>query len=249
MPDAGADRPLIAIAWPKPDYLKALRQAGGEPHILRPGRDPLPDAIEHCDGVLLTGGVDVDPVLYGEADRHSTVKIDAERDSYETALTKLALERSLPLFAICRGVQLLNVVAGGTLVQDIPTTLTTNLVHRRPKPPRVRKTGAHEINLAPGTRLASLLGEASTKSGHVTVNSRHHQAIKALAPGFVVSATAPDGVVEAIERPDTTFCVGVQWHPENYWRTGEFSSLFEGLVAAAIAHRAATRDAADQVST
>ena len=230
-------RPLIAVAWPKPDYLKALRQAGGAPHVLRPDRDALPDAIEHCDGVLLTGGVDVDPTLYGEQDRHNTVQVDAERAAYETALTKLALERELPLFAICRGMQLLNVVAGGTLVQDIPTAMTTKLVHRRPKPPRVKKTAAHEINITPDTRLAELLREQSSGGNHVTVNSRHHQAVKAVAPGFVVSATAPDGVVEAIERPNAPLCVGVQWHPENYWRSGEFASLFDGLVAAAIAHR------------
>ena len=143
----------------------------------------------------------------------------------------------LPLFAICRGMQLLNVVAGGTLVQDIPTALATKLVHRRPKPPRVKKTAAHAIDVAPQTRLAALLGGHSSGGGHVTVNSRHHQAVKTVAPGFVVSATAPDGVVEAIERPTASLCVGVQWHPENYWRSGEFASLFEGLVAAATAHR------------
>lgn len=237
MHDAKTDRPLIAIAWPKPDYLKALQRAGGEPQVLRPERDVLPEALDACDGVLLTGGADVDPVMYGEADRHPTVQIDAERDDYEKVLAALALERDLPLFAICRGVQLLNVVAGGTLVQDIPSSLQTKLLHRRPKPPRVKKTAAHEIAVAPGTRLATLLRDASTRDGHVTVNSRHHQAVKAVANGFIVSATAPDGVVEAIERPDATFCVGVQWHPENYWRTGEFASLFEGLVAAAIERR------------
>lgn len=227
------ERPVIGVAWPKPDYLKSLERAGAEPRVLRPEHDPLPDTIDELDGVLLTGGADVDPARYGEAERHQTVEIDVERDEYETVLTRHALERELPLLAICRGAQLLNVVAGGTLVQDIPTSLTTTLPHRPPKPPRVKKQRAHDIAVVPGTVLAALLAKGSTPNGHVAVNSRHHQAVKQVAPGFKVSATAEDGVIEAIERASRGFCVGVQWHPENYWRTGEFNSLFEGLVAAA----------------
>jgi putative glutamine amidotransferase len=223
---------VIGIAFPKPDYLKSVERAGGDPMVLKPERDVLPDALEQCDGVLLTGGADIDPSLYGDEDRHSTVQIDPERDTYEVELTRLALERELPLLAICRGVQLLNAVAGGTLVQDIPTSLPQSLTHRRPKPPRVKKTRAHDVALHAGTRLADLLHPIA-RAGQVPVNSRHHQSVKQVAPGFVVSATAPDGIVEAIERAGRGFCVGVQWHPENYWRTGEFNSLFEGLVHAA----------------
>jgi putative glutamine amidotransferase len=227
-----SDRPVIGVAWPKPDYLKSLERAGAEPRVLRPDRDPLPDALEICDGLLLTGGSDVDPARYGDADRHPTVDVDPERDDYEIALARLAIERDLPLFAICRGVQVLNVAAGGTLVQDIPSSLPSAVVHRRPKPPRVKRSPAHAVTVTPGTRLAALL-DGAARDGHVAVNSRHHQAIRQLAAGFVVSAAAPDGVVEAIERPAATFCVGVQWHPENYWRTGEFAELFEGLARAA----------------
>lgn len=231
------DRPVIGVAFPKPDYLKSLERAGGEPLVLTPERDALPDALERCDGVLLTGGADVDPSRYGEADRHDTVEIDAERDEYEIGLTRLALDRDLPLLAICRGVQLLNIVAGGTLVQDIPTSLPESLTHRRQKPARVKKARAHDVALVSGTRLAGLLEGAAKRNGHVAVNSRHHQSVKTVAPGFVVSATAPDGIVEAIERAGRGFCVGVQWHPENYWRTGEFSELFEGLISAAAGRR------------
>ena len=229
-------RPLIAVAWPKPDYLRALERAGAEPRVLQPDHDPLPDALQGCDGVLLTGGVDVDPQRYGETDKHDSVEIDPKRDEYEFALTRAALDRDLPLFAICRGAQLLNVVAGGTLVQDIPSAMASDLIHRRPQPPRVKKTDAHDIDVVPRTRLAGLL---KRKSGNdaVAVNSRHHQSVKTVAPGFVVSATAPDGIIEAIEKPTGAFCLGVQWHPENYWRTGEFAELFEGLVAAARARQ------------
>jgi putative glutamine amidotransferase len=229
-------RPLIAVAWPRPDYLHALERAGGEPRVLQADNDPLPEALEGCDGVLLTGGVDVDPQRYGETDKHDSVEIDPKRDEYEFALTRAALDRGLPLFAICRGAQLLNVVAGGTLVQDIPSSMPSPLIHRRPQPPKIKKTDAHGIDVVPKTTLASLLKRRSG-NGSVAVNSRHHQSVRTVAPGFVVSATAPDGIIEAIEKPSGAFCLGVQWHPENYWRTGEFAELFEGLVAAALAHR------------
>ncbi len=104
----------------------------------------------------------------------------------------------------------------------------------------MKKARAHDVALVPGTRLAGLLEHAAArKKGHVAVNSRHHQSVRTVAPGFIVSATAPDGIVEAIERAGRGFCVGVQWHPENYWRTGEFSELFEGLVHAAAGRRRA----------
>jgi putative glutamine amidotransferase len=147
-------------------------------------------------------------------------------------LTRYALDRDLPLLAICRGVQLLNVARGGTLVQDIPTGVPTALLHRRPRPPRVKRGPAPEVDLTPGTCLAALRGPAAA-NGRVRVNSRHHQAIRDVAPEFVIAASAPDGIVEAIEKPGARFCLGVQWHPENYWRTGEFAELFEGLVRAA----------------
>ena len=167
------------MAFPKPDYLKAIEKAGGEPLILKPDRDALPDALDRCDGVLLTGGADVDPARYGEAERHDTVDIDTERDEYEIGSTRSALDRDLPLLAICRGVQLLNVAAGGTLVQDIPTSMPESLPHRRPKPARVKKARAHDVAVVPGTRLAGLLeGVAARRNGHVAVNSRHHQSVR-----------------------------------------------------------------------
>ena len=139
---------------------------------------------------------------------------------------RLAIDRGLPLLAICRGVQVLNVAAGGSLVQDIETEVPGALVHRVETTP---STIAHEVWVASGSKLAALLADRIEEDA-LLVNSRHHQAVKKLAPGFVASATAPDGVIEAIERPDLPFCVGVQWHPENFWRTGEFRALFEGLL-------------------
>jgi putative glutamine amidotransferase len=220
--------PRIAVAWPQPDYLTSLERAGGTPRVIDPAVDRVPDVLEECDGVLLTGGADVDPVHYGADERHPTLKLDAARDAFEIVLAREALARDMPLLAICRGVQLLNVAAGGTLVQDIPTHRPSDLIHGQRQP--VTST-PHTVHIQPGSALARLIGAAS--DGQIPVNSRHHQAVDRVAPGFVVSAVAPDGIVEAIERPGANFCVGVQWHPENFWETGEFSTMFDGLVKAA----------------
>ena len=222
------NRPLIASAWLKPDYRSALEQAGADIRELTP-QDALPAALADCDGLLLTGGVDVDPVVYGEIERHPSVEIDVERDGYELELARIALGRDLPVLAICRGAQVLNVAAGGTLIQDLPSHQPTALQHQQAE---AKDQTSHEIEVLGGTCLSMLLG-GGDGSRNVGVNSRHHQSVKDPAPGFVVSATAPDGVVEAIERPASRFCLGVQWHPENFWRAGTFQTLFEGLVDAA----------------
>lgn len=216
--------PVIGVAWPKADYIASLEKAGARVRVLDAGRDPLPSALDECDGVLLTGGVDVDPKEYGEAP-HPTVELDAARDVYELALARLAIARDMPLLAICRGSQVLNVAAGGSLIQDLPSQHPSSIGHSLTD---TKDAIAHDVAIEPGTCLSVLLGSPT-----IAVNSRHHQAVKDAAPGFVVSAISPDGVVEAIERKNAAFCVGVQWHPENFWATGQFKSLFDGLVDAA----------------
>jgi len=223
-------RPVIGVAWPREDYLSALERAGADVRQLNPETDSLPAAIDGCDGVLLTGGEDVDPAEYGDTERHPTVELAPVRDRYELRLARIALERHLPLLAICRGAQVLNVAAGGTLIQDIPSQHPTHITHSILLPKNV---AVHDVAVKPHTCLSVLLAGRLAAGDHVAVNSRHHQSVKNPAPGFVVSATAPDGVVEAIEKPDAAFCVGVQWHPENFWQTGEFSPLFDGFVKAA----------------
>ncbi len=220
--------PRIAVAWPQPDYLTSLERAGATPRVLDPAVDRAADILDECDGVLLTGGADVDPARYGAEDRHPALKLDSVRDAYEIVLAREALARDMPLLAICRGVQLLNVAAGGTLVQDIPTHRPSAVVHGQRQP---LTSTPHTVRILEGSALAGLLGPAAAQD--VAVNSRHHQSVDRVAPGFVVSAVAPDGIVEGIERPGACFCVGVQWHPENFWETGEFSSMFAGLVEAA----------------
>jgi putative glutamine amidotransferase len=138
----------------------------------------------------------------------------------------------LPILAICRGIQVLNVAGGGTLVQDIPTQVKGALEHKLSVPQHEPYALAHEVWLDKDTLLARLMRERLSDADSCDVNSRHHQAIKDVADGFQVSATAPDGVIEAIEAPAARFCLGVQWHPENFWRTGEFRPLFEGFLEA-----------------
>ena len=150
-------------------------------------------------------------------------------------IAQSAVERDVPLLAICRGVQVLNVAAGGTLVQDIPTIVNPSLNHDITEP---KNAAAHDVRLAPGTELEKTLGAAVRGDGLCTVNSRHHQAISVVASSFIVAAEAEDGVIEAIERPGARFCIGVQWHPENFWRTGEFAPLFNAFIKAASARLA-----------
>ena len=227
------DGPLIAAAWLKPDYRTSIETAGGRLKELSP-EDAVPAALEGCDGLLLTGGPDVEPREYGETDRHPTVEADATRDRYEFALARAALARNMPILAICRGAQVLNAAAGGTLMQDIPSTLPDALNHQQVEP---RNALVHDVTVEPRTALWSFLSSRLSAQHTMAVNSRHHQSVKALAPGFVVSAVAPDGVIEAIEKPDAPFCVGVQWHPENFVASGEFRGLFDGFVAAARRYR------------
>jgi putative glutamine amidotransferase len=160
----------------------------------------------------------------------SVVAVSPERDEFELALVREARRRGLPIFAICRGIQVLNVACGGTLVQDIPSQVENALEHSLKVPPHRAFDYAHDVWIEDDSLLSKLLEERLNGSDSCAVNSRHHQAVKTVAPGFRVVATAPDGIIEAIEDPEADFCLGVQWHPENFWRTGEFRPLFEGFV-------------------
>ena len=213
------------------DYVESVKRAGAEPIVLSNGDDPEA-VLNRVDGILLSGGLDVDPALYGQAP-HPSTETAPERDGFEMPLTRQALERDIPIFAICRGVQVLNVATGGTLVQDIPSAVRSDVPHTIDIP---KDCLAHAVRVNPGSRLAAALGPRSQLE-RCSVNSRHHQAVGDVAPGFVVSAVSPDGVIEGIEKPDARFCLGVQWHPENFWRTGEFSGLFAAFVEAARARK------------
>lgn len=226
--------PVIGVAFPRPDYVTALEQAGAVVCELTPGADAVDAAIEHIDGLLLTGGPDVRPSAYGADAIHPTVQIDDVRDAYELLLARAALVRRLPLLAICRGMQVLNVAAGGTLVQDIPTGRPSQVVHAINEP---RDAVAHVVQVTPDSRLAEALAADLGTGATVPVNSRHHQAVDRLGQALVPTAVAPDGLLEAFEGPGP-FCVAVQWHPENFHRSGRFAGLFTALIdaARAVAH-------------
>ena len=219
------------------DYVASVEQSGGRPRILEVSDSPR-KVLGEIHGLVLTGGGDVDPVFY-RSERHPATQ-DAEpgRDEFELDLARRALDANLPLLAICRGAQVLNVAAGGSLVQDIPSEITSDLAHALATP---KDQLAHDVRVAAGSKLEQALGAAATV-GACRVNSRHHQSVARIGRGLVATATAPDGVVEAIEAPDADFCLGVQWHPENFWRTGEFRSLFDRFVEACIRRTNSTRE-------
>lgn len=216
------------------DYIEAVRTGGGYPFIVPLLDDPdfLPDILPYFHGLLLLGGEDVRPERYGQADGGRLKRSDSNRDAAEFTALQLALERDLPVLAICRGHQILNVALGGTLIQDIPTERPEAQQHHR----HGGVTPMHDITFTAGTRLASWYARDTIK-----VNSSHHQAIDRLAEGLIVAATAPDGIIEAVEAPGYDWVVGVQWHPERMYRqTAEQLELFEQFIAAGVRRAAVT---------
>jgi putative glutamine amidotransferase len=215
------------------DYEASVRAAGGA--VLVADLADTARALSDVDGVLLTGGGDLDPSRYGEAPHPTYDAAEPGRDAFELALTAAVLASGTPMLAICRGLQVLNVACAGTLIQDIPDQRPQSLPHDV----RPANAVAHTVAITPGTHLASSLPEA-TRRDSLRVNSRHHQAVGRLGADLVVSAIAPDGIVEAIEHRTHPYCVGVQWHPENFVGTGEFQPLFAQFVAACRGQRRVT---------
>lgn len=190
-------------------YLAALSNAGVIPLVAPPGSPAgAAELMSRCDGLVLTGGEDVAPALYGATPHTHLGRVAIDRDEWETALVLAARSQRTPVLAICRGIQLLNVALGGTLVQDLPSERPSGIDH---DPPVARSSATHGATIAAGSRLATACGQ-----GEVRVNSLHHQAIATPASGLRVVATAPDGTIEGVEAIDTDWwCVGVQWHPED----------------------------------
>jgi putative glutamine amidotransferase len=223
--------PRIAIAPCSKlhDYEESVRRAGADVHVVVTTEQSPMDVVANSDGILLAGGGDVLPSIYGHEAHHTFDAAESGRDDFELELVRLATEADVPLFAICRGIQVLNVARGGTLVQHIPEQVAGAIEHSVREP---RAAIAHEVWVTAGSLIDRLMTETE-EDGGFPVNSRHHQSVKTLGSGLVTTATAPDGVVEAIEDPSKRFFLGVQWHPENFYRTGEFRALFEGFVTAA----------------
>lgn len=203
------------------DYVRSVEQAGAVPVVLPPVRaEDAAALVDRLDGLLLSGGVDVDPALFDQAPHPKLGQVDRRRDDFELALTREALRRDRPILAICRGHQVLNVATGGTLIQDIPS-IVTGAVEHDARGPRWRRV--HRVDLSAPSRLREILGQDA-----MSVNSFHHQAVDRVGEGLVVSARSEDGVVEGLEAPARRFVLAVQWHPESFWsRSDSFQPLFD----------------------
>ena len=216
-------------------YIEELRKAGAIPWIIPlvpHDRATLQEIFSRLDGVFITGGVDVDPSHYGESKSPLCGETDPDRDAVEIALLRHALEGNLPILAVCRGIQILNVTCGGTLYQDVTAQVPAAMKHdyfpTREQPSR--KYLAHDINVKAGSRLGHILGDRV-----VPVNSMHHQAIKDLAPNLKPTAYAADGIIEAVESLDDRYMIAVQWHPEELTETNPgMARLFSAFTEAAV---------------
>ncbi len=228
-----ADRALVNAA-----YLRSVAQAGGVPLVLSQlmGADHAARALEACDALLLSGGEDVDPALYGAPPSRALGSVDRSRDGFEIALFRAARDRGLPVLGICRGLQVINVAMGGTLWQDLPSERPGPVSH---DPGGPRNARAHPVRLAPGSRVAEALG-----ANALTPNSFHHQGIRDLAPGLVASGWAADGLIEAVETDGREgWLLAVQWHPEEMHADAGAPErgLFAALVAASASERTPAR--------
>ncbi len=205
-------------------YVDAVQRAGGTAILLTPAAEYGSAVLERLDGLVLTGGGDLDPVHYGGACHPTIYMVDAERDGCELQLARRAVATGLPTLCICRGLQVLNAALGGTLVPHLPEVVGRRIAHRVPP----RRPSWHEVETRPGSRLARVLGGERTVPA-----SWHHQAVDRVAPGLEAVAHAPDGTVEGLEMPDHPWLLAVQWHPEiTADQDPAQQALFDALVRA-----------------
>ncbi len=211
----------------KPGYTEAIQKSGGIPVILPyvKGEETLDSFLNLCDGFLFTGGCDIEPMHYGEKNRGMCGKIEPYRDEFELKFFKKAITTKKPILAICRGAQLVNVALGGTLYQDIPSEVQTEILHRQNEP---KAATFHSVKLLQNAPLFNLIGEPT-----MTVNSIHHQAIKRLADGLTVMAVADDGIIEAVCLSGEQYLRGFQWHPERLYDSDAFNRrIFDDFIEA-----------------
>jgi putative glutamine amidotransferase len=208
------------------DYVRAIEHAGARPLLVPPSEHGVEETLDALDGILFSGGADLDPEVYGAEAHPETNGVRPERDSAELALLEAALARDMPVLAVCRGVQVMNVARGGDLVQHLPD-LVGNESHREVK----GTFSEHPVRIEDGSKLGAVLGDRAP------VKSSHHQGLGRVGEGLREVAWADDGTIEGVEDPGRRFAVGVLWHPE----AGEDWKLFEALVAEARAYREARR--------
>lgn len=215
-------------------YIEALKQAGAVPVVVPPQPENCGVLLESLDGIVLAGGFDCDPALYGEPQHETVEAMDPRRQENDLALAKLAYELGVPTLGICLGMQVMNVARGGTLIQDIASQRPGSLIHESDPSERIR----HQVEIDGDSRLARIIG-----AGRKTVNSSHHQAIGKAGEQLRVTALAPDGIIEAIEDDAHRFYVGVQWHPEDMEGEPSASTLFRHFVEVASRYQRERRGA------
>ncbi|MBI4859213.1 MAG: gamma-glutamyl-gamma-aminobutyrate hydrolase family protein [Candidatus Riflebacteria bacterium] len=198
------------------------------PHVT--DAEELSLLLDRIDGLLLTGGKDLDPSHYGEELHPTCDRIDSERTACDIGLTLMAIERRIPILGTCLGMQTLNVALGGSLWQDIPSQCPSDINHRRPGPEYAML--AHPVEVVEGSHLHRIVGHT-----RLEVNSTHHQAVRRIGRDLVVTARAPDGIVEGLELPGLPFCVTVQWHPESLGAYEPHRALFDRFLHAVRHHR------------
>ena len=236
-----ASPPLIGITtygqddngkFPLPrGYVDSVRRARGIPLLVTPGETNIGSLMDRLDALILAGGGDIDPAHYGGRSHRTIYMTDGERDRTEFDLASAAIERNMPTLAICRGIQVVNVVRGGTLHEHLPDVVGTDTQHRvpPPTPEELASPTEHAIRVEPNSRLAQVLSATEFVAA-----SWHHQAVRNVGSGLTVAARAPDGTVETLEMPDHPWLFAVQWHPELTTATDPLQqSLFDQLVMAA----------------
>lgn len=219
-------------------YVESLRRAGAVAVVIPPQPENAADVLDSVDAILLAGGDDCDPAVYGEEPHPSLEPMDPRRQSNELELARLARERGVPTLGICLGLQMMNIAAGGSLVQDIDSQIETEIRHASEPENRVR----HDVIIEQGTRLSTILPAAE-----LNVNSSHHQAVGRIGSGLRITAHAPDGIVEGLEDEKHPFYLGVQWHPEDMDGEESASAIFQAFVEAA--QRYAARRAEESKSS
>lgn len=212
------------------DYTRAVEAAGGIPVILPLHSDSISTLLDLVDGLLFSGGADLDPDRYQESDVHpETYGLDDERDSFELELMRAAVAADKPVLCICRGIQVLNVAFGGTLYQHIADQVADPLPHRQQLVGINGREASHPVRVTPGSRLESIYGVSE-----IPVNSLHHQSVREVGAGLSVDGVSSDGVIEALSLPSASFVIGVQWHPEMMQGNDLLQRKpFEALIAAA----------------
>lgn len=210
-------------------YVDAVCKAGGVPLLLPPVQTDLALLLEPLDGLVFIGGGDIDPAVYQGLGHPKVYGVDTERDTFELALAKLALDTDLAVLGLCRGLQVMVVASGGNIIPHLPDEYGEDIIHRAAKDLPQAK---HTVELQPGSRLAAMMGATE-----VTVVSLHHQAVRNVPPGWRVAGWAPDGLIEALEREHHPFAIAVQWHPELSPDDPDHQNLFRAFIEAARASK------------